>query len=280
MSYAQVKKHFLVESSNECKKIVLNYSSSSGTCYLAPGANPDAVSVYSNRDIDNYNHSFDRNLENGINSVVVKLKDKNHETFSQSISSRMFTDVKSDEDLWKVYLSENVPYNLNLKYGIGDAFIDLSGLSVERLKVNTSSANINVAYLSGVPNQIVMDTLSLKVDLGSLEANQINLSKANTILADVGFGNALLDFTSDIYSPTFIRASVGAGNLIVSIPKESTPVIIRIRSSLLCNVKLSKSFHEIADNVYVNETYDANAQDLLSFNVDVSMGSIVFRENK
>ena len=149
--YGQTRKHFAVDNTRDFKKVVLNYSIASGTCYLSPAQKPDAFSVYSDRDIDNYNHFFDKSITDKECHIDVKIEDKNNESFSQSISYKVFNSPKSfDESIWKIYLNEDKPYKLNLNYGIGEAFIDLSGLSVESLNINTGSANVNVGYLSEI----------------------------------------------------------------------------------------------------------------------------------
>ena len=117
--YGQTKKHFFVDNTRDFKKVNLNYSISSGTCYLSPSLNNEAFSVYSNKDIDAYNHSFDKYIIGKVCHIDVKVEDKTNESFSQSISSKVFNSPRNfDESIWKVYLNEDKPYILNLNYGI------------------------------------------------------------------------------------------------------------------------------------------------------------------
>ena len=94
-SYAQSRKHFAVENTGEYKKIVINYSATSGTCYLSPSNKSDAFSVYGNKDIDEYNHSFDKQIKDKICTIDLKIEDKSSESISQSISNKMFKSDKS-----------------------------------------------------------------------------------------------------------------------------------------------------------------------------------------
>ncbi|MEJ0054893.1 MAG: hypothetical protein WDN75_04140 [Bacteroidota bacterium] len=41
-----------------------------------------------------------------------------------------------------------------------------------------------------------MDTFFVKVDLGSLNVKQMNLSRSKVVMAEVGFGNIFLDFSN------------------------------------------------------------------------------------
>jgi hypothetical protein len=186
-------------------------------------------------------------------------------------------DEESNENQWHVYLSKKKPIKLNLNYGMGNAYIDLSGLAVENLNITTGSANVNVGYISGQYNQQEMDTFSIKVDLGELEARQIALSNAKTIIADVGFGSLYLDFTNKSLVKSNVNATVGAGNLIVNANESMNPMIIYIQNSPLCRIKIPQSFTEIRKNVFVNSQYDQDAENLITFNIDVTMGNIIFK---
>ncbi len=281
ISYAQHSKYFAIENSGDFKKIVLDYSSTSGVCYVSPSTKPEALSVYGNRDIDDYNHSFDKNLEEKVLSIDLKIEDKTNENYSQSISDRMFKNEKEyNSGVWKIFLSDEKLYDLKMNFGVGDAYIDLSGLNIQNLTVNTGSADVNIGYLSGLSNQHTMDTFNVKVDLGSVQMRRLNLANAKVILAEVGFGDAYLDLSEKPSESSYIEASVGAGNLEVVVPRSGTGIKVIINSSMLCQVKLSKSFKENEPDVFINEFYEEGAENQLVFNVDVSLGTIQFKEKK
>ena len=278
--FAQVNKHFKVERGKSYNTITLNYTTSSGVCYVGPGESRDPLSVYSMRDIDDFNYSFDKNENDGTLEVNISLHEKNNESFSQSISNKVFAESKAEDNIWKVLLTEDMPYNLNMSYGIGMAYLDLAGLSIKNLYVKTGSADVNIDYLSSMPNVVKMDTMSIKVDLGNVAVRQINHANVQNIMAEVGFGNMLLDLAEPVDQPCKINASVGAGSLEILIPKDKIPIIIRVKQSMLCDVRLTKSFRELEKNVYSNMEVDDDSDNMLEFEVDVSFGSIIFKEKK
>lgn len=278
-SSAQVKKQFFIESNSGFEKLDMKFKTKSGTCYIKPSQHETPLSIYSNQDFDDYEHSFNKSIKNNICFVDLALTDKNSDNLSRSISYQMFNSKDSNKDkMWKIYLSESTPYTLDFNYGIGDAYIDLSGLSVENLKVHSGNADVNIDYASTLGNQIDMDTFFVKVDLGSVDVRKMNLSNAKIVLADVGFGNLSLDYDAVPEVGSNINASVGAGNLFIRIPAENVPIIVRIHDSVLCRVQLSNNFKEVEPNTYVNTAYSEDAKNLLSFNLDVALGSIVFKE--
>lgn len=275
----QVRKHFSVENTREFKQIHINYSNSSGVSYIGPVDETYAITVYGNKDIDEYVHDFDKKVESKTCYIDLKIDEKSPDGFNQSISNSFFSSSKSnDEAIWKVFFTEDKPYDLNLNFGIGDAMIDLSGLSISNMKINTGSADVRIAYMNEIPNPIVMDTFHIKADLGSLNIHQTLNTRAKVIVADVGFGNVFMDLTDRVLTSGSIIASVGAGNFEVVVPKSETPIKIRLTNSLLCQVKLPKRFTAIDSDTYVTESYDEDAENKLEFDIDVSLGSILFKE--
>jgi hypothetical protein len=97
-------------------------------------------------------------------------------------------------------------------------------------------------------------------------------------VADVGFGNMLLDFDQKAITTQRVIGSVGAGNLIIGLPSEGTPVVVTINDSWLCSINLCKSLKKIGENKFANEAYNKSTKGALSFDLDVSMGKIVFKE--
>jgi hypothetical protein len=119
----------------------------------------------------------------------------------------------------------------------------------------------------------------VKVDLGSLNARQLDLSRSKVYVADVGFGNMMLDFSKHSSSGHYIKGSVGAGNLIIHLPDSSVPVIVKITDSWLCSINLSHGLKKVDQNTFANQAYQKNKTGALVFDLDVSMGKIVFKEH-
>ena len=281
ISFSQVKKQFSVESVRGIEKVDLDFQVNSGTCFVKAGDGGEVLNVYGNREYDSYGHSFEKEVYGNTCRIRLALDDNRSESLSQSISYRMFgRSPEEKENLWKVYLAKEKVYDLSLDYGIGQADIDLSGLSIEKLKIHTGSADVNVGYFADTQNSLEMDTFYVKVDLGSVSVHKLNQSKAKHVVADIGFGNLMLDFSDKSEVASTIKGSVGAGNLVIVLPEKGTPIKVSINDSWLCRVKLSNAFTKLSDGTYVNDDYKVGVDNLLNFDLDVSMGSIVFKEKQ
>ena len=279
LAFGQIKKQFTVEDSPSCENIRLCVKANSGNCFIKPSQNPEILNVFSNQTEASYAHNFRKEVKGKTCEVLLNLEEVQAEGLSQTISTRFFgpSEKPASDKLWKMYLTDSKPYFLELNYGVGNANIDLSGLAIKKLKISTGSADVNVGYTSSLENQIDMDTFFVKVDLGSVNVKNINLSRTHVVMADVGFGNMTLDFSNKSLVSNKIKGSVGAGNLIILLPSEETPVLVKIKDSWLCSVKVPSSLKKIGENTFANSAYTKGAKNSLIFDLDVSMGNIVFK---
>jgi hypothetical protein len=285
MAVGQIKKQFTVESAPACENIKLHLRANSGNCYIKPSQNTEILNVFSNQDESSYSHNYRKETRGKTCEVSLNLEEVHSEGFSQTISTKMFgnTDKPVSDKIWKMYLTDSKPYQLELEYAVGNAHVDLSGLSIKNLKINTGSADVNVSY-SSLENQIDMDTFSVKVDLGSLSVKNLNLSRTKYMVADVGFGNMMLDFSNNPSVSNKIKGSVGAGNLVIILPSDQTPVMVTVKDSWLCSVHVPESLKKVSENKFANAAYsnskEKNPKNALVFDLDVSMGSITFKDAK
>lgn len=276
----QVSKQFSVENVSTCDKIQLHLKAKTGNCFVKPSESTDLLDIYSNQNIEDYNHSFSNEAKGKTCVLKLGLEQEHSKGVGKKISYKVFGgNDEPDNKFWKVYLTESKPYDLFLDYGLGNANIDLSGLSISKMKINTGSADVNIFYGNATENKVEMDTFFVKVDMGSLSAKQLNLSRSKVVMADVGFGNMTLDFFSEKPFATHeVRGSVGAGNLTIFLPTEATPVLVKMSDSWLCSVQLSKGLKKIGQNTYCNSSYSNDSKNVLTFNLDVSVGKVVFKE--
>jgi hypothetical protein len=275
----QVKKQFSVEEKEKCDRIELSIKAKTGNCFIRPSQNAEILNVYSNQELEQYAHSLTNEVKNKICKLNLALKQEPKRGMGEKISySVMGNEQATTDKFWKIYLTEKKPYAIDLSYGLGNANIDLSGLSVQKFKIKTASADVNVAYTPGMENKIGMDTFCVKVDMGSVSVKNLHLAKSKIILADVGFGNILLDLSEKPLVHYKVKGSVGAGNLTVYLPAQEVPVLVKVNESWLCSVNLTKSLKKIGENTYANAAYSKNSKDAVTFDLDVSMGNITLKE--
>lgn len=277
----QIKKQFSVEDHPHCKAVQLRLKANTGTCYIKPSDGPEILSMYSNQDPSAYGHQFVKEIKGNRCNVLIAIEETGKGGFGQTISTQLFSSEKpANETFWKVYLSQHKPYRLALNYALGQATIDLSGLSIENFRLLSGSSNVTVGYPTGMENKVLMDTFYVKVELGTVTVNNLNLSRASHVIADVGFGNLTLDLSNKPLIAQTVRGSVGAGNLTIILPDETIPLMVKIKDSWLCSVKTVRTLKKTSEGTYTTAAYSPDASNALVFDLDVSMGNIIFREKR
>lgn len=274
---AQLSKFYTIKESSEFDTVEFYLKATAANCLLSQSLeNNNSLTVYGNPNLDKINPNFASKVKNRTCHAKLILDEYNSSGFGDSFS--MAVSLSDEEnDFWKVNLTDREIYRLNLIYGFGNADVNLTGSSVQRLKIKSGSADVLVGYDEGSINPIPMDTFFVKVDFGSIVAKRMELSRAKNVITKIGFGNVLLDFDRRMNEKCQVKASVGAGNLEVLLPEGGIPVIIYLKDSPLCSVKIPDGFEEVESNVFVNMSYDANAENLLSFDVDLALGMVRFK---
>ena len=274
---AQKKEHFTVKDKESYDKIHFYLKAASGTCEIRTrkGENPVNIMGHHNKELTTCD--FGSQEEGNINKSWFTIKDEGKENFGTKLS-KIFGKKKTDEEnYWNIYLTDKKPYDLDLNYGVGKAYVDLSDIAVENCHIYSGNAHVKVGYLKMAENRIDMDTLMVSVELGDIEIEKINLARAKNIMAKVGIGTLVMDFNEMPKVDTDIWASVGAGSLYVNLPSEEMPMIIRMKGTSYNKFKLPKGFEQLEDNVFINSSYKSDAENLVSFNIDLSMGSVIFK---
>ena len=279
LSYGQLKKFYTIRNTDTYDTVSFYLHATSGNCYLRSGSAEEGepLSIYGNPDLEKINPSFKYKILNRTCDVSLDLKEFKTSSLSDGLFFAMMRSNEDESNYWKVHLDEKKIFKLDLNYGVGDADIDLSGSLVKTMKIHSGTAMVKVSYDENDPNKIQMDTFLVSVDMGSIVTERLLLSRAKNVIANIGFGNAALDLGDAQPEKCNIQASVGAGSLDILIPKKGTPVIIYLKESPLCGVKIPKGFEEVEKNVYVNMDYAVNAKNILTFNIDVALGSITFK---
>lgn len=266
-------KPIIVERQEQVQHVIFSMKSMEGKCMITPCQRKDFLMVYSNHEGE-VSHTLHNKTEGNSSTIVLDLHPENKGTHSTMLSTMLGN--KSNQGNWDVFLTESIPYNLDLQFGFGDATIDLSNTSVEKLKINTGSANITVFYRPNMPNKVVLDTFYVAVGMGSLRVKQMSLARPKVSFAEVSFGDMYLDFSTPYPMAQDVICRVGAGKLIIQLPPLSVPVKAAIQPSFLCHVSMCPQLQPNEKGIFENEAFRRNPDNAISFDLDVSVGKIVF----
>lgn len=276
LSHGQLKKFYTLKETSKFDVVDFTMEATAGNCFIRSSQTEGPLTIYGNPDLEKINPSFKSEVVDGTCRVHLDLQEFRSSSFSDGIFFAMMRSDKEQNNYWEILFDQSKTYRLDLSYGFGNADVDLSGTSVQNFKIRTGSADVVVDYNDGNANKVEMDTFYVKVDMGSIITRHLELARPKYVNANIGFGKAVLDIHEPMQNACKVKASVGAGNLDIFIPRDEIPMIIRVKESPLCGLTLLNGFEEVERNVYVNMTYSADAENLISFDLDVALGNISF----
>ena len=274
----ELHKHFEAAPVHKSEKINLAITTKAGISYINSTSAKEPVVIYGGSENDIASSSFKMKTTEQTHEITAKLACKDHagDNFTEAIASNLFNSDDNKKDLWQVNLSDAIPFDLDLLYMVGSSTIDLSNLSIERLKIKSGSADVFVKYSNKKANTVAMDTFFIKVNMGNIEVEDLGLSLAKDIIAEVGFGSIVLDCGNKWNINSRVNASVGAGSMTIKLPSAEQAVLVKLNNSALCHVKMGKDFQKVGHNAYANAAYRNNNTNYLEFSLDVGMGKIAF----
>ena len=126
-------------------------------------------------------------------------------------------------------LARSVPVDLTLEMGAAEADLDLGGMRLRRLAVESGASGTVLHF--DAPNQIPMERLELDVGAAAVQARGLANSRAREVRVKVGIGGAELDFGGEWAADMELDVEVALGKATVRVP-EDVGVRVETRGAL------------------------------------------------
>jgi hypothetical protein len=166
-----------------------------------------------------------------------------------------------------VALSDRVPLHLGLHFGAGEAELDLGGLRIQSLDVETGASQTTVRI--GSPNPIRAESVELQAGAAELRVIGLGNLRADRITFQGGVGSATLDFSGSWAGNASATVQMGMGEVVLRFPR-SLGVQIN-RSSFLTSFEADG--FERRDESYFSDNWDRSSR-RLTVSVEAALGSI------
>ncbi|HET6762916.1 MAG TPA: hypothetical protein VFH27_04565 [Longimicrobiaceae bacterium] len=114
-------------------------------------------------------------------------------------------------------LSGAVPVSLDLKFGAGDASLDLGGMALRRLRLSTGASETRVTFAA--PNRVEAEEVRLEAGAAQITVTGLGNAHASLIRLDGGVGDATLDFGGQWTRDAEARLQMGMGSLTLRFPR-------------------------------------------------------------
>ncbi len=276
LSEAQIVKEYHVTERKGFDLVKLDFTSYKSVTKLKRVLDSDPVTIHGHLTETNILPDFSNSLNDEVMEVSLVHKNIESDNLGKSITSRLFSGKGDDFDhTWDLGLNSNFLYDLNFSLGVGKSVFNLAKLPVSKLKIESASADVLIHYGDDMPNQVQMDTLSVELNMGTVEIQQANFTNSKTMIVDVSYGKINLDFGKGMNSSCEVFAALGAGSVNLHLPSESYPIKIKMKTTPMCRKTLPKFLTKGEDDTYITKGYSANDPRLLELTLDVGAGSIV-----
>jgi hypothetical protein len=173
----------------------------------------------------------------------------------------------SDEAWASVALAPDVPLGLQLRFGAGEADLNLGGLSLRTVDISTGASETTIAFKE--PNRIPAEHVQIRAGAAELRVSGLGNARAETIDFAGGVGETVLDFSGEWSRNANVSLKMGIGSLTLRVPRELGVKLTR--NSLLTSFDpagLSKR-----GSAYYSDNWDSAAR-RLTIAVDAALGSI------
>jgi hypothetical protein len=275
---AQITKDFKVIENQGFSLVILDFNVYKGVSNFKREVGTDPLHIHSRLSKVNILPSFSYQVKDQTMFANLVHRNVESESLGKSLSYKLFPSSNDDfGHTWNVDLNSNFLYHLNLNFGVGVAHIDLSQIPVANCMIRSASADINFDFVKKTANTVKMDTLSVSINMGNLNAQKVNLFNAKNMTFEVNYGTIDLNFSGGMNERTQLKAAVGAGKINLILPDESQPFIIKIKSTAMCRTYVPKNLRDIGNKTYVSKSYKEDAPNLMELTLDVSVGSVTIK---
>lgn len=167
------------------------------------------------------------------------------------------------------YFPPQIKTDLFLDFGVGDAEIDLTNISITKLNINCGLSDVEIKI--NKRNNVVCESVSIENGLGDLSVFGLGNLVAKKIDINIGLGSADIDFSGDRIYDTDINVDVGLGSLDMILPKKAN-IKIYVDSSFLSSVDIY-GLKQKKNKLWVSPNWESSYP-TITMDVNVGIGSV------
>jgi len=122
------------------------------------------------------------------------------------------------ESAMDLELSNAVPLDLDLQMGAAEARLNVGGLAVSRMRVETGAADATLNFSE--PNKIEMRRLDIQLGAAGFAIRNLGNARVANVRVDGGVGKVDLDFGGRLENDVTVDAQVALGKFYLRLPRD------------------------------------------------------------
>ncbi|RMG67818.1 MAG: hypothetical protein D6722_12600 [Bacteroidetes bacterium] len=190
--------------------------------------------------------------------------------------SHLDTYVREERCRSEYIADPTISTDLALNLGVGATRLDLSGLTLRNLSINSAFSDVVVMYTE--PNQIEMEKMDIHAAKGDIFLKYLELARAKlvTVRNDMGETTLILGGSRPAPSTIYLQSGVGGCTLIVD---EDQPVRVVLRTGMFVEVEAAEGFQVTDKHTLVNAAYQRKPEQATSVICTADFGTISLIEH-
>jgi hypothetical protein len=125
--------------------------------------------------------------------------------------------VNGEDEHATISLSPSVPTDLSLQFGAGEAEVELGGLSLRNVEIQTGASETAISFSQ--PNRIAARKVSVQAGAAELRVTGLGNTRAERFDFQGGMGEATLDFGGAWDHSASARVQMGVGSVRLRLPR-------------------------------------------------------------
>lgn len=174
-------------------------------------------------------------------------------------------DVNDMHNEMEFLLPINIPTDLELEFGVGEAIIDLTNIQLSKFDLGCGMSDVTVIVEKS--NKLMCDKVSIEIGMAEFKGIGLGHLNSNDYSVDVGLGDATIDLTGSFYQDAELDINVGLGSLNLVLPKNAN-ITLKADHSFLASVDVNDLEKE-HENAYKSKEWNRNFPTL---EIDISVG--------
>lgn len=170
----------------------------------------------------------------------------------------------------KLALSPDVALDVALAFGAVEANLELGGLRVSRVKIETGASDSELRFSS--PNPIACGRLDLSMGAAAFRAVGLGNANCGRIKAEGGVGDMSLDFSGDWRRDITADVTMALGSVTLAVPED---VGVRVRRSTFLTSFSGEGFSRQGRDHYSDNWDQASRK--LTVELQGAFGSVTVR---
>ena len=164
-------------------------------------------------------------------------------------------------------LSPDIPLDLDLDFGAVEADLELGGLQVERIDVETGASDTEISFSER--NEATCERLEISMGAAALTARGLANANCRVVRGEGGVGELTLEFSGDWRQDIQADLTMALGSLKIVVPEN---IGVRVDKDTFLTDFSGPRFSK-RDGVYYSDNWDRAARKL-TIDLDGAFGSI------